>query len=117
MLRRAERAKFNSRRQRPIGVYVSVVRPAPDAGLHRSRRERIPEVVEIKALAAAGAEIVGPDRVALNPDYEFAPGFPELPSIEEAYEKFSHMAEAPVRWRQRFGRELPSEAARRAPCH
>ena len=49
------------------------------------RNERLPEVGEIELLGAAGAEIVSPDRIALNPDCGFAPDFGQPPSIDEAF--------------------------------
>jgi 5-methyltetrahydropteroyltriglutamate--homocysteine methyltransferase len=55
------------------------------------RGERLQTVEEIAALAAAGAEIVGPDRIALNPDCGFAPNSAEPPSIDEAFEKLKRL--------------------------
>ena len=67
------------------------------------RSARIPEVDEIAALAAAGAEMVSPDRIALNPDCGFAPDWGEPPSIDEAFEKLSRLTAAAQRLRRRFG--------------
>ena len=58
------------------------------------RSERIPSVEEIEALAAAGAGIVAPGRIALNPDCGFAPDAGEPPTIDEAYEKLSRLVAA-----------------------
>lgn len=68
------------------------------------RSERLPTVEEIEALAAAGIERIGVDRVALNPDCGFAPDAGEPPTIDEAYEKLRRLSEAAARLRQRFGR-------------
>jgi methionine synthase II (cobalamin-independent) len=68
------------------------------------RNERLPEVGEIELLGAAGAEIVSPDRIALNPDCGFAPDFGQPPSIDEAFLKLSRLTAQPmhdrreVRW-------------------
>lgn len=67
------------------------------------RSERIPEIDEIESLAASGAELVSPDRIALNPDCGFAPGFGEPPSIDEAFEKLSRLTAGAQRLRRRFG--------------
>ena len=48
----------------------------------------------LQAIGAAAAEIIDPSRVALNPDCGFAPDFGEPPSIDEAYEKLSCLAQA-----------------------
>ena len=58
------------------------------------RGERLQSVEEIAALAAAGAEIVGADRMALNPDCGFAPNSAEPPSIDEAFEKLKRLVSA-----------------------
>jgi len=55
-------------------------------------------------IAAAGAEIVSPDRIALNPDCGFAPDFGEPPTIDEAFEKLSRLTAAAQRLRRRFRR-------------
>jgi 5-methyltetrahydropteroyltriglutamate--homocysteine methyltransferase len=60
------------------------------------RGERLQSVEEIAALAAAGAEIVGADRIALNPDCGFAPNSAEPPSIDEAFEKLKRLVSAAV---------------------
>ena len=58
----------------PAGIGVGM-------GVVDVRSERLPEIDEIEALAIAGAAIVSPDRIALNPDCG-APGFGEPPSID-----------------------------------
>jgi 5-methyltetrahydropteroyltriglutamate--homocysteine methyltransferase len=66
------------------------------------RNEALQSVEAIEALAAAGAGIVGPGRMALNPDCGFAPGAGEPPTIDEAYEKLCRLAAAAARLRGRF---------------
>lgn len=58
------------------------------------RGERLQSVAEIAALAAAGAEIIAPERIALNPDCGFAPNSGEPPSIDEAFEKLKRLVSA-----------------------
>jgi 5-methyltetrahydropteroyltriglutamate--homocysteine methyltransferase len=65
------------------------------------RRERVPSVEEIEALGAAGAGIVAPERMALNPDCGFAPDAGEPPTIDEAYEKLTRLVAAARRLRGR----------------
>src|SRR6516164_7036925 len=65
------------------------------------RRERVPSVEEIEALGVAGAAIVAPERLALNPDCGFAPDAGEPPTIDEAYEKLSRLVAAARRLRER----------------
>jgi len=66
-------------------------------------RTESPQTVEqIESLAAAGAEAIGPQRIALNPDCGFAPNSLEPPTIDEAYEKLKRLAEAAARLRRRF---------------
>jgi 5-methyltetrahydropteroyltriglutamate--homocysteine methyltransferase len=67
------------------------------------RREELQSIEAIEALGAAGARIVGPDRIALNPDCGFAPGAGEPPTIDEAYEKLSRLVAAAHRLRNRTG--------------
>jgi len=69
------------------------------------RSEKMQSVEQIEALGAAGAAIVDPARIALNPDCGFAPDAGEPPSIDEAYEKLSRMVEAALRLRARFARD------------
>lgn len=63
------------------------------------RGETLPTVEQIAAIGAAGARIVGPERIALNPDCGFAPDMGEPPTIDEAFEKLRRMCEAA--WRLR----------------
>jgi 5-methyltetrahydropteroyltriglutamate--homocysteine methyltransferase len=66
-------------------------------------RTESPQSVEaIESLAAAGAELIRPERIALNPDCGFAPNSAEPPTIDEAYEKLKRLAEAAARLRRRF---------------
>ena len=68
-------------------------------------RTESPQSVEaIEKLAAAGAEAIAPERIALNPDCGFAPNSAEPPSIDEAYEKLKRLAEAAARLRRRFAK-------------
>lgn len=66
------------------------------------RSERLQEIEEIEAIGAAGAEILSPDRIAMNPDCGFAPDMGEPPTIDEAYEKLCRLTAAAQRLRQRF---------------
>jgi 5-methyltetrahydropteroyltriglutamate--homocysteine methyltransferase len=65
------------------------------------RSERLQTVEEIESLAAAGASILGPRRIALNPDCGFAPDAGEPPTIDEAYEKLCQLTAAARRLRER----------------
>jgi 5-methyltetrahydropteroyltriglutamate--homocysteine methyltransferase len=58
------------------------------------RSETVANVQEIRELARRGMEIVGAQRLALNPDCGFAPDAGEPPSIDEAYEKLQRLVEA-----------------------
>lgn len=66
------------------------------------RGERIPTVEEIETLGAAGAAIVPPGRIALNPDCGFAPEAVEPPTIDEAFAKLRQLTIAAKRLRERF---------------
>ena len=66
------------------------------------RREEVQTVEDIERIGAAGAAVVEPRRIALNPDCGFAPDYGEPPSIDEAYEKLCRMTEAAARLRKRF---------------
>jgi 5-methyltetrahydropteroyltriglutamate--homocysteine methyltransferase len=66
------------------------------------RSERIQPLEEIEALGAAGVAVVGPERLALNPDCGFAPDAGEPPTLDEAYEKLRRLVQAAQRLRQRF---------------
>lgn len=63
------------------------------------RTEQLQTTDAIESLAAAGAKVIAPSRIALNPDCGFAPGAGEPPSIDEAYEKLCRLAEAARRVR------------------
>ena len=66
------------------------------------RGEQLQSTEAIEALAAAGAQVVAAERIALNPDCGFAPDAGEPPSIDEAYEKLCRLSEAAGRLRKRF---------------
>ena len=66
------------------------------------RGERVQSAEEIEQIAAAGAALVSPSRIALNPDCGFAPDYGEPPTIDEAYEKLFTLSAAAARLRERF---------------
>jgi 5-methyltetrahydropteroyltriglutamate--homocysteine methyltransferase len=66
------------------------------------RGERLQSVDEIEALGAAGASVLSPGRIALNPDCGFAPDAGEPPTVDEAYEKLARLVAAARRLRARF---------------
>lgn len=66
------------------------------------RGETLQTVEEIEAIAAAGARVIDPARIALNPDCGFAPDFGEPPTIDEAFEKLSRLCEAARRLRAKL---------------
>lgn len=67
-------------------------------------REESPQSVEeIARLGAAGADLIAPERIALNPDCGFAPNSAEPPTIDEAFEKLKRLAAAAARLRERYG--------------
>lgn len=66
------------------------------------RSEQVQSIEQIESLAAAGAAVIDPRRIALNPDCGFAPDAGEPPTIDEAYEKLSRLVAAAARLRQRF---------------
>jgi 5-methyltetrahydropteroyltriglutamate--homocysteine methyltransferase len=66
------------------------------------RSECLQAIEEIEALVSAGAAVVGPARIALNPDCGFAPDAGEPPTIDEAYEKLRRLVAAAERLRSRF---------------
>jgi len=66
------------------------------------RGDRLQETSEIEALGAGGAELIGADRIALNPDCGFAPDMGEPPSIDEAFEKLRRLSLAAHNLRARF---------------
>jgi len=66
-------------------------------------RAETPQTVdEIVALAMAGAGVIGPERIALNPDCGFAPNSAEPPSIDEAFGKLKRLSEAAAIMRSHF---------------
>jgi 5-methyltetrahydropteroyltriglutamate--homocysteine methyltransferase len=72
-------------------------------------RGETPQSVEaIAALASAGAEIIAPERIALNPDCGFAPDSAEPPTIDEAFEKLKRLREAAALVRNRLASRGPS---------
>lgn len=58
------------------------------------RSEQLQTVEQIVALGAAGAAIIEPERIALNPDCGFAPDAGEPPTIDEAFEKLRRLCAA-----------------------
>jgi 5-methyltetrahydropteroyltriglutamate--homocysteine methyltransferase len=66
------------------------------------RGERLQSVEEVEALACAAAEVLPPQRIALNPDCGFAPDAGEPPTIDEAYEKLRRLVAAARKFRERF---------------
>jgi 5-methyltetrahydropteroyltriglutamate--homocysteine methyltransferase len=75
-------------------------------GIVDVRSKKLQSIEQIENLGAAGAEIIGPQRIALNPDCGFAPGAGEPPSIDEAYEKLSLLVAASSRLRERYTRDI-----------
>src|SRR5262245_19894647 len=71
-------------------------------GIVDVRTEAIQSIEDMEALASAGAQLIDPRRIALNPDCGFAPGSLEPPSIDEAYEKLCRLVEAASKMRSRF---------------
>ncbi len=64
------------------------------------RSERLQSVAEMQAIAAAGAALIAPERIALNPDCGFAPDAGEPPTIDEAFEKLQRLAQAAAAMRR-----------------
>lgn len=73
------------------------------------RGEQLQTLEQVEQLAAAGAEVVGARRMALNPDCGFAPDAGEPPTIDEAYEKLRLLVAAACNLRTRCG---PAESER-----
>ena len=65
------------------------------------RREQAAAVKDIVELVERAAEIVGPERIALNPDCGFAPDAHEPPTIDEAFLKLKRLTEAAAVLRER----------------
>jgi 5-methyltetrahydropteroyltriglutamate--homocysteine methyltransferase len=74
-------------------------RLAVGMGVVDVRQERAQSVDEIVSLGAGGAAILGPDRIALNPDCGFAPDAGEPPTMDEAYNKLRRLVLAAQRLR------------------
>jgi len=66
------------------------------------RSASLQEVEQIESIAEAGAKIIDPSRIALNPDCGFAPDAGEPPTIDEAFEKLRRLSTAAARLRTRF---------------
>ena len=66
------------------------------------RSASLQEGEEIESIAAAGARVIDPKRIALNPDCGFAPGAGEPPTIDEAFEKLCRLSAAAAKLRKRF---------------
>ena len=75
------------------------------------RTEEVQSVEAIEALGAAGARVLSPSRIALNPDCGFAPGAGEPPTIDEACEKLTRLVAAATRLRRRFADGRPRGAS------
>src|SRR5262249_18817861 len=84
-------------------------------GVTDVRGERLQSVEEVEAIAAAAADILPPERIALNPDCGFAPDAGEPPTIHQAYEKLPRPVAAAHKLRERFSPPAadPGERARR----
>ncbi len=66
------------------------------------RGEKLQTIDEIAAIGAAGAGVIDPARIALNPDCGFAPDSGEPPTIDEAFEKLRRMCVAAQQLRAQF---------------
>lgn len=66
------------------------------------RSEQLQTVEQVEALGAAGAAVIDPARIALNPDCGFAPDAGEPPTIDEAFQKLQRLVQAAARLRERF---------------
>ena len=64
------------------------------------RNQQPPTVEEIESIAQAGIELLGQDRIALNPDCGFAPDAGEPPTMEEAQQKLARLTTAARRLRE-----------------
>ena len=76
------------------------------------RTEDLQSIEQVEAIGAAGAALIGAERIALNPDCGFAPDAGEPPSIDEAYEKLRRLVEAASRLRERFARSREEDVQR-----
>ena len=86
---------------------LAVLPPNIDVGMGVvDVRTQSPQTVEeIEQLGAAGAKVIAPERIALNPDCGFAPNSLEPPTIDEAYEKLKRLTEAAAKLRQQFSKK------------
>lgn len=64
---------------------------------------RIDSAETIAARVRQALQFLAPERITLNPDCGFAPGSGAVVSLDEAYRKLSHEAEAARRLRAEFG--------------
>ena len=89
---------------------LSLLPPHLSAGLGviDVRSECLQSVEQIEQLAAAGAAVIAPERIALNPDCGFAPDAGEPPTIDEAYEKLKRLVAAAQHLRDRFASQSPA---------
>ena len=97
--------KADDLRLLPAGVGVGM-------GVVDVRGAAVQTVEEMAALGAAGAEAIGPDRIALNPDCGFAPDAGEPPTIDEAFEKLKRLCAAAAELRRRFSRPREPDRVR-----
>ncbi len=67
------------------------------------RGEKLQTAEEMRSIGEAGARVIDPRRIALNPDCGFAPDAGEPPTIDEAYEKLKRLAQAASSLRRDFG--------------
>jgi 5-methyltetrahydropteroyltriglutamate--homocysteine methyltransferase len=79
----------------PDGISVGM-------GVIDVRLEKVNPVEEIVSKVSKAARLIGPDRIALNPDCGFAPDAYEPPSIDEAFQKLKRLSEAAMVLRERL---------------
>lgn len=72
-------------------------------GIVDLRTESPQSVDQMTEIGARAAQILPPDRIAINLDCGFAPGAGEPPSIDEAYEKLKRMCVAAGKLREKHG--------------
>ena len=70
--------------------------------VHFTFNGRTIDAYEGETIAAAGAAVVEPGRIALNPDCGVAPDYEEPPSIDEAYEKLCNLTQVSSCLREQF---------------
>ena len=75
------------------------------------RSEQLQTAEEIETIARAGIELLGQDRVALNPDCGFAPDAGEPPTIGEAQVKLARLTRAARRLREEAQQDHPESLA------